>query len=160
MLFVKEEIQERLWPNISILPWDRPPKGARKYSLSVGRRPWPVVAALEDTLDFQNAVGRQRIEQRTRGLGTYLRRKAAEIEGVKIDTPNDPAMAAGVTTLGVARVSGAKLKEYLRQRYDIYVPGGSDRPGAPVRISTHYYNTFEQVDMVLQGLKELASGEA
>jgi selenocysteine lyase/cysteine desulfurase len=160
MLYVKEDVQERVWPNISILPWDRPPKGARKYSLSVGRRPWPVVAALADTLDFQNAVGRQRIEQRTRGLGMYLRRKAAEIPGVKITTPSDPAMSAGVSTIGVERATGAKLKEYLRQKFDIYVPGGSNSLGAPVRISTHYYNTFEQVDMVLQGLRELASGKA
>lgn len=160
LLFVKQDVQERIWPNISILPWDRPPKGARKYNLSVGRRPWPVVAALEDTLDFQNAVGRERIEQRTRGLGTYLRRKAAEIPGVRIYTPTAPAMSAGITSIGIEKVSGRRLKEYLRQRYDIYVPGGSRSPGGRVRISTHYYNTFEQVDLVLKALSELSSGAA
>ena len=160
ILYVKEDVQDRVWPNISLVPWDRPPKGARKYSLSVGRRPWPVVAALEDTLDFQNALGRSRIEQRTRGLGTYLRRKAADIPGVRLYTPSDPSMSAGITNLGVENVPGRRLKEYLRQKYDIYVPGGSSRPGAAVRISTHYYNTFEQVDKVLKALSELSSGAA
>jgi selenocysteine lyase/cysteine desulfurase len=156
LLFVKESVQDRVWPNISILPWDRPPKGARKYSLSVGRRPWPVVAALEDTLDFQNALGRDRIEQRTRGLGSYLRREAAQIPGVQVYTPMDPAMSAGITSIGIDRVPGRTLKEYLRQKYDTYVPGGGDRPGAAIRFSTHYYNTFEQVDAVLQALSELS----
>ena len=160
MLFVKQDVQDRIWPNISILPWDRPPKGARKYSLSVGRRPWPVVAALEDTLDFQNALGRHRVEQRTRGLGAYLRRKANDIPGVKIYTPQRSDMSAGITSIGIEKVPGKKLKEYLRQKYDVYVPGGSDRPGAPVRFSTHYYNTFGQVDQVVQALGELASGAA
>ena len=160
ILFVKEDVQDRVWPNISILPWDRPPRGARKYSLSVGRRPWPVVASLEDTLDFQNALGRDRIEQRTRDLGSYLRRQAAAIDRVKLHTPTEPSMSAGITSVGVDGMSGRKLKEYLRRRYDTYVPGGSDRPGAPVRISTHYYNTFEQVDTVVRALRELASGSA
>ncbi len=160
LLFVKQDVQDRIWPNISILPWDRPAQGARKYSLSVGRRPWPVVAALEDTLDFQNALGRSRVEQRTRGLGAYLRRKAKDIPGVNLYTPERADMAAGITGIGIENVPGRKLKEYLRQKYDVYVPGGSARPGAPIRFSTHYYNSFAQVDLVLQALGELASGAA
>jgi len=150
ILFIKEEVQDRIWPNIGL--WRDPPKGARKYE-EFGRRPWPVVAALEDTLDFQIAVGRNRIEQRTRELGMYLRSKAAEIPGVHVYTPNDPAMSAGISSIGIEKVPGQVLKEYLRQKYDTYVPGGSDR----IRFSTHYYNTFEQVDRVLQAMRELAA---
>jgi selenocysteine lyase/cysteine desulfurase len=29
-----------------------------------------------------------------------------------------------------------------------------------VRISTHFFNTFEQVDRVLQGLRDLSAGKA
>ena len=156
ILYIKEDIQERVWPDISILPWDRPPKGARKYSLSVGRRPWPCVAALEDTLDFQLAIGRARIEQRGRALGSYLRSKAADIPKVKVYTPNDPAMSCASSNVGIEGVSGRRIGEYLRQKYDTYIPGG----GTGVRISTHYFNTFEQVDRVLKALRELASGVA
>jgi len=39
-------------------------------------------------------------------------------------------------------VPGAKLKEYLRQKYDAYVPSGR----AGLRISTNFFNTFEQCD--------------
>jgi selenocysteine lyase/cysteine desulfurase len=153
ILFIKENIQDRIWPNIGL--WRDPPKGARKYE-AFGRRPWPVVAALEDTLDFQNALGRHRIEQRTRELGMYLRNKAAQIPGVRVDTPTNPVMSAGISSIGIEKVSGQKLKEYLRQKYDTYVPGGGDR----IRFSTHYYNTFEQIDRVLQALKDLATGVA
>lgn len=154
LLYVKQDVQDRIWPNIGL--WREPPKGARKYE-AFGRRPWPVVAALEDTLDFQNTVGRQRIEQRNRGLGTYLRRRAlAEVPGVKLYTPTDPAMSAGISTLGIENVPAPRITEYLRQKYDVYVPGGSDR----IRFSTHYYNTFEQVDRVVEALKELSEGKA
>lgn len=153
LLFVGAGVQDRIWPNISIAHGD--PKGARKYD-QLSRRPWPTVAALEDTLDFHLAIGRSRIEQRTRALGSYLRAKAAEIPKIKIYTPNDPEMACGSTNLAIEGVPGQRIKEYLRVKYDAYIPGG----GSSVRISTHFFNTFEQVDRVVKALTELSSGVA
>jgi selenocysteine lyase/cysteine desulfurase len=153
LLYVKKDLQERIWPNISIAHND--PKGARKYD-ELSRRPWPVVAAFEDILDFHLAIGRARLEQRTRALGAYLRRNAAEIPKVKVYTPLDPAMSCGSSTIGIEGVPGAKFKEYLRQKYDAYVPSG--RNG--LRISTNFFNTFEQCDRVLKALKELSTGVA
>jgi selenocysteine lyase/cysteine desulfurase len=153
LLYVKKDLQERIWPNISIAHGD--PKGARKYD-ELSRRPWPVVAAFEDILDFHLAIGRARLEQRTRALGSYLRRNAAEIAKVKVYTPMDPAMSCGSSTIGIDGVPGAKLKEYLRQKYDAYVPSGR----AGLRISTNFFNTFEQCDRVLKALKELSTGVA
>ena len=151
ILYVKRDVQDRVWPVMGI--HREPPKGARKYD-QLSRRPWPVVMAFEDIIDFHNAIGPARIEQRTRALGTYLRSKASAMPKVRLYTPQDPAMSCGSTTLGVQGVPGARLKEYLRQKYDTYVPGGGDR----IRFSTHYFNTFEQVDRVLRAIEELSSG--
>jgi isopenicillin-N epimerase len=153
LLYVKQDVQDRIWPVMGTA--HQQPKGARKYD-QLSRRPWPTVAALEDTIDFQLAIGRARIEQRTHALGSYLRSKAAEIPKVKIYTPTDPTMSCGSTNLGIEGVPGMQLRAYLRQKYDAYIPGG----GTNVRISTHYFNTFEQVERVLQALHELASGAA
>lgn len=153
LLYVRKDVQDRIWPDISIAHQD--PVGARKYDQS-SRRPWPCVAALEDILDFHSAIGPARIEDRTRQLGSYLRRNAAEIPKVKIYTPTDPKMSCGSTTLGIEGMPGSQLREYLRQRYDAYVPAGA----AHLRISTHFFNTFEQCDRVLKALKELSTGVA
>ena len=153
VLYVKREVQDRVWPVMGI--WREQPKGARKYD-QLSRRPWPLVMAFEDIIDFHNAIGPKRIEQRTRALGSYLRRKAAALPKVRVYTPQDEAMSCGTTTLGIEGVPGARLKEYLRQKYDTYVPGGGDR----IRFSTHYFNTFEQVNRVLTALEELSSGAA
>jgi selenocysteine lyase/cysteine desulfurase len=152
LLYVKQSVQDRIWPVIAI---SNQAKGARKYD-QLSRRPWPCVAALEDTLDFQLAIGRARLEQRTRALGSYLRNKVAEIPKVRVYTPSDPMMSCGSTSLGIEGVSGQRLREYLRQKYDAYIPGG----GSSVRVSTHYFNTFEQVDRVLKAVRELAAGMA
>jgi selenocysteine lyase/cysteine desulfurase len=153
LLYVRKDIQDRIWPNISIAHTD--PKGARKYD-QLSRRPWPVVAAFEDILDFHNAIGKARVEQRARALGSYLRTRAAEIPKVKVYTPMDASMSCGSSNIGIEGVPGSRLKEYLRQKYDAYIPSG----GTSVRISTHFFNTFEQADRVLKALKEVSTGVA
>lgn len=166
LLYVRRDMQERIWPNIVTENWWTL-KDSRKYE-HVSRRPWPVVAALEDAIDFQNAIGRERIEFRIRSLSSYFRSQAAEIPHVKLYTSNDPRLSGALTSLGMDNVSPLKLREYLRQRFDVYTAArsrGTRYPADPhgvegIRISTHYYNTFEQVERVLQGLRELSSGKA
>jgi selenocysteine lyase/cysteine desulfurase len=165
LLYVRRDMQEKISPNIVTENWWTF-KDAHKYE-HVSRRPWPVVASLEDAIDFQNAIGRPRIEFRIRSLSGYFRSQAAEIPHVKLYTSNDPKLSGAMTSLGMDNVSPAKLREYLRQRFDVYsaarsvgVRYPSDPHGvAGIRISTHYYNTFEQVDRVLQGLRELSGGK-
>ncbi|HEY3940018.1 MAG TPA: aminotransferase class V-fold PLP-dependent enzyme [Bryobacteraceae bacterium] len=165
LLYVRREIRERIWPNIVTENWWTF-EDSRKYE-HISRRPWPVVAALEDAIDFQNAIGRDRIEYRIRSLSSYLRSQAAEIPHVKLYTSNDPQLSGALTSLGMDNVSPAKLREYLRQRFDVYTAArskGIRYPSDPhgvdgIRISTHYYNTFEQVERVLEGLRELSTGK-
>lgn len=161
LLYVRQEVQDRIWPNIVTENWSTY-TDARKYEC-VSRRPWPVVAALEDALDFQRAIGVARIEQRVRELGHYFRTRAAEIPGVMLFTSNDARLAAGITSLGLEGVAPTRAREYLRQRHDIYTAArakGDRYPADPhgvsgFRVSTHYYNTYDEVDRLLAGIKEL-----
>ncbi|MEK7750393.1 MAG: aminotransferase class V-fold PLP-dependent enzyme, partial [Acidobacteriota bacterium] len=165
LLYVSRELQDRLWPNIATEDWWAQ-KDARKYD-RLSRRPWPVVAALEDALDFQEAIGRPRIEQRVRSLAAYLRSQAAAIPRVRLYTSNDPRLSAGMTSLALDNVPSQALREVLRVRYDIYTADrrrGDRYPADPhgvegIRISTHFYNSFEQVENVLAALRELAGGK-
>ena len=166
LLYVRREMQERIWPNIVSEYWWTL-NDARKYE-HVSRRPWPVVAALEDAIDFQNAIGRPRIEARIRALAGYLRAQAAEIPGVRLYTSNDPRLSGAMTSLSLDKVPSVRLREHLRQRYDVYTAertAGIKYPADPhgvdgIRISTHYYNTFEQVERVLTALRELSRGRS
>jgi isopenicillin-N epimerase len=166
LLYVRSEAQDRVWPNIVTENWSSY-KDARKYD-HISRRPWPVVAALEDAIDFQLAIGSGRIEQRSRSLANYLRRQATAIPHVRLYTSDDPRLSGAITSLGMDNVSPTELREYLRQRHDVYTAArarGSRYPADPhgvdgIRISTQFYNTFEQVERVLAGLRQLAGRQA
>lgn len=165
LLFVRRELHDRIWPNIVTENWWSY-SDARKYD-RLSRRPWPVVAALEDSLDFQLAIGKARIEQRVRALGNYFRQRAAEIPNVVLYTSRDPRLSGGITSLGLQNVPADRAREYLRQRYEIYTAArakGERYPADPhgvvgLRVSTHYYNTYEEADRVLAGLRDLAGGK-
>lgn len=166
LLYVRKDVQDRIWPNILTENWWTH-ADARKYD-RLSRRPWPVVAALEHALDFQRAIGQERIEQRVRDLGNYFRARASEIPHVVLYTAVDPRLAAGLTSLALENVPSVRAREYLRQRFDVYTAArtrGERYPSDPhgvtgFRVSTHYYNTYEEVDRLLGGLKALATGAA
>ena len=166
LLYVRRELHDRIWPNIVTRSWSTYP-GARKYE-NLSRRPWPAVAALEDSIDFQLAIGKERIEERMRALAGHFRQQAGRIPGVELYTSSDQNLSAGMTSLRLRNVPPKRLREYLRQRHDVYVAGrarGSRYPADPhgvegIRVSTHYYNTFENVNRVLQALEELSSRNA
>lgn len=166
LLYVRKEVQERIWPNVVTENWWSY-SDARKYD-RVSRRPWPVVAALEHALDFQLALGPARIEQRICELGRYLRAEASRIPHVVLYTPENPAMSAGITSMTLDNVDPIRAREYLRVHHDVYTAArakGERYPADPngvsgFRVSTHYYNTYEEVDRVLVGLGALAGGRA
>ncbi|AMY07918.1 Isopenicillin N epimerase [Luteitalea pratensis] len=166
LLYIRKGLQDRIWPSVATENWWSY-SDARKYD-RVSRRPWPVVAALEHALDFQAAIGQVRIEQRIRELSQHFRREAARIPHVVLYTPQDPTMSAGITSLTLDNVAPDLAREYLRLHHDVYIAArtkGERYPADPngvtgFRVSTHFYNTFEEVERVLTGLRALASGTA
>jgi selenocysteine lyase/cysteine desulfurase len=71
---------------------------------------------LEDAIDFQNAIGRPRIEHRIRAFSSYLCAQAAEIPHMTLYTSNDSRISCAMTSLGIHNVRPEFQREYLRQR--------------------------------------------
>jgi len=73
-----------------------------------------------------------------------------------------------MTTLSVGTLTGDIVHEHLLNRHNVYTSPRSRGPVYPadpagfdgVRISTAYFNSFDEVDRVLEGLRELASRRA
>ena len=71
---------------------------------------------LDAALDFHNAIGAERIHQRIKFLGDYLREGLRKIPGTRIYTSADPAMCAGITVYSVDGVTGPKLQDEMWTR--------------------------------------------
>lgn len=157
LLYIRREIQDRLWPTIVTSGWDTY-SDARRFGTH-GQDADATVIALGEAIDFQNAIGRCRIEKRIKVLSAYLRQQLKSIPGVRINTPDDPYLSAGLTAFSLEGVDPAKIVDFLREKYNIVVRTiGSREAGTyAVRVSTPIYISTEHVDRLVEGIRELAA---
>lgn len=157
IFYVKKGVQERLWPTIAMSGWDTQPD-ARRFE-TLGQQADPLVFALGEAVDFQNTVGKERIQRRIRSLATHLKEGLAEIPKVRVHTSTDPYLSAGLTAFSVPGVTPDEIVNYLRERYNIVVRaiGNEARGTRGVRVSTHVFVFQEHVDMLLEGVRHVVS---
>jgi isopenicillin-N epimerase len=158
LFYVRKEVQEKLWPTIATEGWDTY-ESAKKYE-TLGQRADPLTFALGEAIDFQSKIGRDRIERRVKALATYLRKELSGIRGVRLHTPEDLYLSAGLTAFSLKGIEPEKIVNYLREKYNIVVRTiGREKDNTKgVRISTHIFVSFKHIDMVIEGIKHLASG--
>lgn len=160
VLYIKKELQKDLWPTIASGGWDTL-EDSRKFE-TCGQRAVALIVALGEAVDFQNYIGKQRIERRIKALAGYLKQELKKIPGARLHTSEDPYISGGLTAFSVAGVDPKKMVEYLRDKYNIVIRtvGDEEKETYGVRVSTHYYITFNHVNMVLEGIRDLAKHNA
>lgn len=157
ILYVRREVQDRLWPTIATSGWDTEPD-ARRFE-TLGQQADPLVFALGEAVDFQMRVGRERIQRRIQSLATRLKEDLAEIPGVRLHTSMDPYLSAGLTAFSVKDTDPDAIVNYLRERYNLVVRtiGNDERGTRGVRVSTHVFVFHEHVDMLLEGVRAVTA---
>lgn len=160
LFYVRKEAQDKLWPTIVTGGWDTY-KNARKYGTH-GQDADALVLALGEALDFQNAIGRKRIERRIKALAGYLKQELRKMPGVRVHTPEDPYLSGGLTAFALDGVDPAKVVDYVREKYNLVVRTiGSKETGTyAVRVSTPIYISYKEVDLLLEGVKDLIKRRA
>lgn len=157
VLYVRKEVQDKLWPTIATSGWDRY-KDARKFE-TLSQRADALTVALGEAIDFQNAIGKERIERRIKTLAGYLKRELIKIQGVKLHTSKDPYLSGGLTAFSVDGLEPKKIVNYLREKYNIVVRtiGSKEKGTYGVRVSTPLYISFKEIDLLLAGIRHLVS---
>jgi len=155
ILYVRREAQERLWPTIANSGWDTDQGAARLETL--GQRADPLVFALGEAVDFQTRVGKERIHRRIHSLATGLKEGLTEIPGVRLHTSMDDYLSCGLTAFSMEGVDPENLVNYLRERYNLVIRtiGSEDRGTRGVRVSTHIFVSGEDVEKVLEGVRDV-----
>jgi isopenicillin-N epimerase len=119
--------------------------------------PW---LAVPEAITFQDELGWQNIRERNEELVRHTRRRLGDELGLPLWTPPHPELHGFLTTFRLpAQVAAPELRQRLwRERIEIPVV---ERPyGLLLRVSTHFYNTHEEIDRlaeVLPGMLDAAT---
>jgi isopenicillin-N epimerase len=112
--------------------------------------PW---LALPTAIDFQATIGWERIRCHNEELVCYTQQRMGAVPGLQLHTPNHPQMHGFLTAFKLpANVDGPALRQRLWLRHRIEAPV-IDRPeGQLLRVSTHFYNSKEEVDRLAEAI--------
>lgn len=155
VLYVKKEVQDKIWPAIASSGWDNSESASRFETL--GQRADPLIFALNEAMNFQNSIGRERIERRIKTLSGHLKEGLNKIPGVRLHTSMDPYLSAGLTAFSVEGVEPETIVNYLLEKYNMVIRtiGRARDNTEGVRVSTNIFVNSDHVDMLLEGVEYL-----
>jgi selenocysteine lyase/cysteine desulfurase len=157
LLYVNKDVHDRIWPSVISLY-----AGAVGISQKLegnGQRDDAKLAAVAETLKFQDSIGRAVIERRARELARALVEGLKRLDGVQLWTHPDPARYAAIVIFRPGTLDPRKLGAALaeKERLVVTTRPGMDRPG--LRLSPHFYNTMDEMDRTVGAIRKyLASG--
>jgi isopenicillin-N epimerase len=151
LLYVHKDSISRLWPNIVGGGW-KESKTVDDNLCVLGQRNETSTAALPDSIQFHNTIGKKNIEKRVETLNTYLKMQIREqLPTAEFVTPFEPGLSGGIVIINIPGKDAREITEKLYRNYGI-----ASAPAGGIRFSPHIYNTMKEIDYVVQALVNLS----
>ncbi|NQW24082.1 MAG: aminotransferase class V-fold PLP-dependent enzyme [SAR202 cluster bacterium] len=113
----------------------------------------PVQAAFLEATKFIEEIGIKNIEQRNMDLAESAKAKLSEIPGVTVTSPSERRDSSGLVSFAIAGQEPISVVERLWANHRLVVR----QVGHPAatRASIHFFNTQEEIDLLVGGVREL-----
>lgn len=151
MLYVRKDVVGDVWTVAASYQWDNEEDhGLRLTQRGTGNV--SLIVGLEAAVDFHNEIGSEKVINRIKELGDYLRAGLQEMDKVKIVSSVHPEMCAGITTYLVDGMKPVDLQNEMWKRYKLQPRAAGDNG---LRQSTHIYNQKEEIDKTLEVIRSV-----
>ena len=154
MLWIKKEKIEKIWP---LTCNDKPRSGDIRKFETLGTRSFPIEQGIGEAVNFHNAIGSKRKEERIRYLKNYWALRAKEIPGVTIHTSFKPEYACAIAGVSVNGMTPGELDSALMSQYKIHTVGIVWENISCVRVTPHVYTRLQDLDKLVGALETLAT---
>ena len=112
--------------------------------------PWLAVPA---AIDFQASIGWERIRERNAALAAFVRQRLQGLASLALATPPESPLHGFMTAFRLPPgIDAVALRRLLWENYRIEVPIVERPDGLLVRVSTHFYNTEEEIERLATAL--------
>ncbi len=110
--------------------------------------------AMAEAFEFHTRIGRKRIAERIAALNTQCKEGLAKIPGVKVLTPRDPSLSAGIIAFEVDGQTAGQTVHALHARK--VVASTSPYKISKARLAPSLVNDEREVDAALRAVREIA----
>ena len=153
LLYVRKDKIAALHPTLVGLGWEKArTAGARKFE-TLGQRDDARIAAMLEAARFHNAIGINRVSERTLVLAAAVKKELkARIPSARIATPDGRDMSWGVVAFQVPGVDTAKAVAGLYREANVACAA----VGSGFRFSPHIYNTMAEIETAVRAVARMA----
>jgi selenocysteine lyase/cysteine desulfurase len=154
MLWIKKEKIAKIWP--LLCNGDPHSSDIRKFE-TLGTRSFPIEQGIGEAINFHEAIGSKRKEERIRYLKNYWASRVKEIPKVKLHTSLKPQYSCAICGVSIDGMTPAELDNALFNKYKIHTVGIVWENISCVRITPHVYTKIADLDKLVRAIDEIAS---
>lgn len=153
MMWIKKDKIPKIWP---LLCNSVPNSGDIRKFETLGTRSFPIEQAIGEAVNFQEAIGNKRKQERLHFLKKYWAEKAAKIPGVKIHTSLKPEFSCAIAGFSVDGLKPSEVDSQLFQKHNIHTVGIVWENISCVRVTPHVYTKLEHLDKLVGAIEQIA----
>jgi isopenicillin-N epimerase len=144
VLFVRDEMVDRLWSTLVTGGWDTL-RTAERFQ-HFGSSNIPSLWGLRAAIQFANQIGMDRITARQRQMADYIHAEMIK-RGAQTVTSPDPVMRGAIATVNVPPIDRMQLETWMWKTHKIKIRGSQP---SKLRLCAPYYLLKPDVDRFLE----------
>ncbi len=156
MMWVKQDKIEKIWPLTCY--GDPHSKDIRKFE-ALGTRSFPIEQGIGEAINFHEAIGSKRKQDRVFYLKNYWATRVKEMPGVKLHTSLDPRFSCAICGVSVDGITSHELMTTLFDRYKIHTVGIDYEKIHCIRVTPHVYTTIADLDKFVGAMGEISASK-
>jgi selenocysteine lyase/cysteine desulfurase len=156
MMWIKRDKIAQVWPLFSSGTPHSP--NIRKFE-EIGTRSFPLEQGIGEALNFHEAIGYRRKQERLFYLKTYWTSRVEKMKGAALHTSAKPEYSCAIGTVSVEGYTPSELSQALFKQYKIHVVPINMDDLKCLRVTPHVYTSIADLDRFVSAIGELAAAK-
>lgn len=154
LMYIRKDQIEKTWP---IFPTDKPQSGDIRKFEALGTRSFAPEQAIGQAIDFHNAIGGKRKQERLHYLKTYWCNAITKNPRVKLHISLKPEYSCALGTFSVDGLDVGDIASKLMNDYQIHVVSIKWENVNAVRVTPHVYTTTKDLDRFIDAVGKIVA---
>lgn len=154
MLHMRKSLIEKTWPLFSI---DKPQSADIRKFEALGTRSFAPEQAIGQAIDFHNAIGSKRKQERLHYLKLYWCEAVAKHPKIKLHISLKPEYSCALGTFSIEGMEAGDISAKLFSQFQIHTTSVKWEKLNAVRITPHVYTSTKDLDRFIDAVLKIAS---
>lgn len=152
LMYIKKDKIKKVW---ALLSNDQPDgDNIRKFE-TLGTRSFASEMAIGSAIDFHNAIGSERKENRLFFLKKYWTDKVKNLPGIEFYSPLEKKYSCAIANIGIEGMKGSEIEAALFKNRKVHTVAIEYENVNGIRVTPNVYTSLEDLDELVAGIKEL-----